>query len=229
MRHVTHIYICTCGRVDAVDVYTHVHMTHIYEDVYIYIVLVCCSALQRNETHHTHEYITSHATHWYVWSGSIRRVLWIVYTGDVTLSCAWHDSFMCAMRCIHVCDATHFHVWSNAYGCVLWIIYKCGVTHSRVWRDSFTCDVTHSCVWRDSFESQVPPLGSWLGAARRFVHGPTSDIKQSYVWCDSFICVTWPIYLCLSYSCVWRDSYDYCRVTGTPSWRLAWGSTLYRW
>jgi len=54
-----------------------------------------------------------------------------------------------------------------------------------------------------------PPRASGArnsGSLHRFIH--MRDMTHSYVWCDSFLCVTWLVHMCdVTRSFVWRDSF----------------------
>jgi len=104
----------------------------------------------------------------------------------------------------HMCDVTPGHVPPRRR-CLLpatWLLYKCDMTPVHVWYDSLsvcttwllhTCDVTPSyvpplticlCVTCRLHKFDINPwFVSWLRHAR--------DMTLSYVWPDSFICVTW--------------------------------------
>ena len=133
-----------------------------------------------------------------------------------------------------MCGMTHSHVWHDSCICVAWPRYLFVMSH--IWRSHVThmneschtwlSHVTHFCatlqvtrsrhisnVWRDSFP--------W--ATRRI---PTCTMTHSYVWHDSFTCVTrlearllerayasfiyatWLIYMCgMTHLYVWHDSF----------------------
>jgi len=66
-----------------------------------------------------------------------------------------------------------------------------------------SCDVTRPCatwlmhVWHDWF---------WLAGLTSEVR--VCDMTHSYMWHDSFICVTWLIHMCdMTHSYVWHDSF----------------------
>jgi len=132
------------------------------------------------------------------------------------------DSFTCVTRLIHMRDMTHSHVWHDSFTCVTWLIYMRHLTHLHVWHDSFTyvtrlihmCDMTHSHMWHDSFTCLTwqihmcdlthrrplkvswPTLArwSWLKTMSRLRE--MRDLTRSYVWHDSFVCVTWLVGMC---------------------------------
>jgi len=48
---------------------------------------------------------------------------------DMTNSCVWHDSVICAV-----------HMWHASFMCVTWLIHMwCDMTHGYVWHDSAIC------------------------------------------------------------------------------------------
>ena len=146
-------------------------------------------------TWHTYVYDMTHS---YVWHDSFIRVTWLICTCDMTLSyvCVhmrrtWHIQ-MCVQMCriwhIHVCDMTPSYVWHDSFICVTWLLHVCDITFSYLLANvqdvanPYVCanvqDVTHPYVW------------------------------QSYVWPDSFICVTWLIYVRdMTHSYVRHDSF----------------------
>jgi len=138
----------------------------------------------------------------------------------MTHSYVWHDSFICVTWLIHMCDMTHSHVWHDSFIYVTWLIHMCDMTHSHVWHDSFIYD-TYTCVHRvcaHEFVSmctwvrEYVHMSSWVCAHENprdpnYFH--VCDTIHSYVWHDSFICVTW-----LNHICDMTHSY----VTHTRTW-----------
>jgi len=122
----------------------------------------------------------------------------------------WHSSFIrvwmnrvtVMSRTIWVCDITHSYViclWLNlrpTWICATWRIHKCDMT-------IHICSMTHG-AWHDSYASD------WLYNEPR------------HAWHDSFIRVTWPIYMrkmsylwswhYLTYSYTW-DTYGVATIS----------------
>jgi len=129
--------------------------------------------------------------------------------------------FMCATRFIHMCDMTHSYVWHDSITFVTWLIHTwhthahehtvcVRVVHEnpRVPTYFYMCDMTHSYVCHDSFfMCGLFTCVTWLihiwhalaHAHAQYVY-MWRELKSSelfsYVWHDSFICVTRLIHLC---------------------------------
>jgi len=144
-------------------------------------------------------------------------------------SCVCHDSFICVTWVVHMCDMTRSYMWHDQQHlharfanlmacsavCVTWLICVCAMTHSHLWRDSLTfvtwrhvCDVTRStCV-------SAPPI-SWHAHVCMWNHSCVCvpwrihrcDMTRSYVWHDSFLRVTWLVYVFGVTHYVWHDSF----------------------
>jgi len=144
-------------------------------------------------------------------------------------SYAWHDPFIWDMTRLYQTWLIHMRhdsfVWDMTHSYETWLI------HMRHDHDSSIWDMTHSYeTWliRMRHDSFVCATTLPLAATTEelyvdivvAVHVP--DIIHSYVWHDSFICVTWLIYIfdrtqlsfwtwlsrkCdVTYSSVWHDS-----------------------
>jgi len=137
-------------------------------------------------------------THSYVWHDSSIWVTWLMHVCNMTRSYVWYNWLLCVTWLIHMCDMTCSYVWHDSSICVTWLIHKFNMTHPYgfCWY-SFTYVTT--CIYMaDSTRSY------------------TCGMTHSYLWHDSFICVTWHItqdasiyayiYMCdMTHSYVWHD------------------------
>jgi len=117
--------------------------------------------------------------------------------------------------------------------CVMWLVYMCDVYRQCVRRDSFICETTHPYVCHAQLYIEffgillIESIAKWR---LRFwmCDVQMCDMTHSYVWRDSFICVTWLI-LCVftllpqlrwhdCFTRVWRDLFI-CDVTYSHAWR----------
>ena len=87
----------------------------------------------------------------------------------------WHDSFLCVIWLISMCDGTHFYVWRDSFLCVTWLISVCDVTRFYVKHDTILYETWHKRC--DSFLCVT-----WLISM--------CDMTHFYVWRDSILCVT---------------------------------------
>ena len=100
---------------------------------------------------------------------------------------AWHDSFTCVTRHIHMRDMMHSYVRHDSL-CVTWLMQG-GTTAILMKWLVHMCDMTHS-----------------------YTHSYVSS--DWFVWHDSFLRVTWLIPMCdMTHSYVWHDS---CRAVRLP-------------
>jgi len=64
-----------------------------------------------------------------------------------------HDTFICVMWLMHMCDMTHSYMGHDSFICMTWLSHMCNMTHSCVWHDSFIRATRHfhKCdqLWRD--------------------------------------------------------------------------------
>jgi len=110
-----------------------------------------------------------------------------------TLSHVWRDWFICVTWPLHMCQVTHPYVWLDWFICVTWLNHMCDVTHSYVWHDSDTRGIwlIHLCAtWLIYIngssrlrQSTSAPSVTWR------IH--MSNMTQSHVFHDSFICAIW--------------------------------------
>jgi len=174
-----------------------------------------------NESCHTNERVMSH-----IWTSHVTRmhtrhpafVAWLIHMCVVTHLYVWHDSFLCVMWGIRMCDVAHScddsficaprtpHVAHMAPNSLhLWLIHMCDMTHfffkmcdmphSYVWHDSFTCVTWLICMW-DVTHSCVFP--AWVHTAPNTRHKCMDfhiHTSHIHVWHYTFICVTWTIHM----------------------------------
>jgi len=132
-----------------------------------------------------------------------------------------HDAWL-----IHMTHVTHMN-----QSCVI-----CDMSHPYVWHVSSICKQAQFSAWNhgdDFFESLLSKNIFWnhlsslskkwistfiwnsivvLLFTHHFASGAecahVCDMTHSYVWHDSFICVTWLIHMCdMTHSYVWRDPF----------------------
>ena len=134
----------------------------------------------------------------HVWRDWFTRERLIHKWHDSWPLCIRDDSFICEMshsyvtRLNHMCDMTYSYVswliwpwfvwfiWNEAHLYVTQLPYMMWL--NQMWYASFVRDVTHDCS--------------------------ISEMAPSYIWQDSFICLTWIIRMCdMTHSYVWHDSF----------------------
>jgi len=173
--HVWHdSFTCVTWLVHAWDI-THIHVWH---DSF-----TCVTWL-------THMRDMSHA---YVWRDSCRCVTWLVHVCDVTRLCnitlfnkelphARHDSCTCVTCLTRVRDMTHVYEWRDSFICVTWQVHVCDVIR--------LCDITLCNKELLHVRHDWGTCVTCLTRVRDMTH-VMCDMTRSYVWHDSFICVTW--------------------------------------
>ena len=88
---------------------------------------------------------------------------------------------------IMICDVL-FGVVSR--WCFVWCVWLDTVM-CRMWLGDM-CDVTRLCVWHFVWKTLSSPFWYvWLVCV--------CDVAYAYVWCDSFICVTWLVGVCVTW------------------------------
>ena len=166
-------------------------------------------------------------THSHVCHDSFICVPWLIYMCAMTRSCvfsAWLTgeialaSGLPQLTSLHTCDMTHTCVCHDSFICVTWLTHMCATTHSQEWQTHWQEWKPRSCVpWLVHTVTRVYTvcLGSYIQYVpwlihkwdNRWIYSSRVHIP-SYVWHDSFICVTWIIHACdMTHSYVWHDSF----------------------
>jgi len=132
-----------------------------------------------------------------------------------------HDSFICVTWLSHMCDMIQSYVWHDSFICVTWLIHTCDMTHSYViqrdMRHTAVPPTIYSYVSYDSFirvarafvrptwlirmwdvwhdHSYVKIHLTWI-LLHYLIRGALIHmcICVTYVWHDSFVCLTWLIH-----------------------------------
>ena len=114
---------------------------------------------------------------------------------DMTHPYVLHDAFTRVTCLIHMC---------------VWLTYMCLMTHSSVECDSSICMTWSIHPGAESLVIatgvvRVSYLSRWLIHICFMIYSYVGFMTYSYVGCDSFICVTWRIHMCLvTHSHLWH-------------------------
>ena len=158
----------------------------------------------------------------YVWHDSFICTTWRDSCMCVTrtaCSYVWHDSFICVTWLTHMCDMIHSYVWHDSFICVTWLIHMCDVTHSYLWHDSLICVtwLIHMC---ESLNHMCDMTHSYAHVTRS-CEGRDSfcirDMNHSFVWHDSFMCVTWLVRM-RNMTRTWTSRYDVTHFMCVTRW-----------
>ena len=148
-------------------------------------------------------------THLCVWRDSFTWIL----TGDCLKEwhlLVWNDWLICITWLFHVCDMTHLRVWRDS---LTWIVTE---NYLKDWHlltvtpiFEFMRHVTrmnksrHAWVMSHAWMSHVTHMNQSHHTNGRGIAWKNDicscDMTYSYAWHDSFICVTWLIYVCDMY------------------------------
>jgi len=172
-------------------------------------------------SHVTHMNETCHTCGWSMceWGhDSVIYVTWLIQKCDMTYSYIWRDS--CTQRCEAIIALRHLdwgkitpHIWMRH---VAHVNAECGsgdMTYSYVWHD-------YLYMWHESFikrreaiiaqrhfDSGEVTSHIWMRHVAH-VNGAcgSGDMTHSYVWHDSYICMTWLIHKCdMTRTRKWHD------------------------
>jgi len=144
-------------------------------------------------------------------TSSMRCLCIFIRVCDMTHSCVWHDSFVCVTWLIHVC--------------VTQLIHVCNMNHFSF--VGYTSSVCCLCIRKRSCHTHVSlcPKETCLGH------------KDTCVWHDLVICVTWLIHLCLFMCVLWHVHVcdmthsslliHVCVVTRSCVWHVRWLCTAW--
>ena len=132
------------------------------------------------------------------------------------LICVTRHCYMCDM--VHsfrvpwrpgICGMTHSYVWRDSFTCVTWHAYsevdvhwfeaKCHAYKRVTWHTQ-TCHVTYiRIVWymcHDEFKyvTRLVYMCDMIYSIRGLSFSVICSMTHSYVWCDTFTCMTWRIH-----------------------------------
>ena len=122
-----------------------------------------------------------------------------IFSGSLGPTFPTHLFNECSDMNLFVKSLTHSH---DSFICATWLI----VAH-----------MNESCRTYEWVMSHIWMSHEWYALIRQISNTLTHDVinlihmcdmTQSYVWHDSFICVTWRIHMCdMTHSYVWHDSF----------------------
>jgi len=108
---------------------------------------------------------------------------------------------------------THSRYWLYSLPCAMQL---------HVWHDAFICVtcLLHMWLWHDTFKISVVRSPLCNAVTWMTCHSHMCDMPHSYVWHDSFTCVTWLIHMCdMTQSYVWHASLICdCDMTHSKYW-----------
>ena len=182
------IHVCVMNHSCVIWLIHMCDMTHSYVTLQ-YLDVFSCNVFLESFTCVTWHIHVCRMAHPYVWHDSLLcndEKPWesLHDTCDMTHSYVWHDKSMCVYWRIHVYDMTHVLCIAKARkhstNCVTWLIHMCNLTE-------FIC-----VPWR--IHMSHIKTSELFYAVCDMAHFRTCDMTHSYVWLDSFICVTCLIY-----------------------------------
>jgi len=137
----------------------------------------------------------------------------------MTYSYVCHDSFICVPWLIRMCAMTHSYVCHDSFICVPWLVHTCAMTHvacrtsqvvyrMKSFLESSGCR-THTLKTsgrqKETLQTHSNLCHDWFICVT-ICH--MFDTTRSYVWHDSFTCVTWLMHMCaMTPSYVCHDSF----------------------
>ena len=163
-----------------------------------------------NESCHTYEWVMSH-----IWTSHVTHMSESCDSYQWVMSQIWEENFTHMNESWHTYQWVTSHIWMEnvTHMNLSWHTHGWVLSHIRM---SHVAHVNESGVFRQRYCCYC--------ACRKIIH--MCDMTHSYVWHDSFICVTWLIHMCdMTRSYVWYDS-SICVADINKSYevlRLCWG------
>jgi len=189
------------------------HVTHTHESCHTCAIVmshICMSHVTRmNQSCRTFQWVMSacmdESCHTYTCVLSRMRMMWSEWLFMIRMiKRSWPESWVMSQIWM-MWSMKDSYVWHDVLLCVTWLIHMCDITHHM-----------NDVIWTISH-------GQNHGSCHRY---ECCDLiwmmwskNDSYVWHDSFICVTWLIHMCdMTHSYVWHDSsYEWCDLNN-QSW-----------